>query len=90
MSTWNEKTAELIAESEGLVLSPDHWAVINFLRDFYLQYQTIPTVRILVKELAKQLGAEKGNSIYLHSLFPQGLIKQAAKIAGLPKSARCM
>lgn len=89
LSAWNETVAHAIAEQDSLMLTEDHWRVINFLRDFYQQYQITPAIRVLVKELAKQLPAEKGNSLYLNSLFPLGLAKQASKIAGLPKPTRC-
>lgn len=87
---WNEAVAQQLAAQENLVLTAEHWLILHFLRDFYQKYQHTPPVRMLVKELAKQLGAEKGTSIYLHTLFPAGPAKQASKIAGLPKPARCI
>ena len=87
---WNEQVAIAIAEAEGLQLEVAHWEIIHFLRQFYLEYQLTPAIRVLVKELAKKLGDEKGNSIYLHQLFPGGPAKQASKIAGLPKPVRCI
>jgi len=47
-------------------------------------------VRMLVKAMAKKYGEEKGNSRYLFRLFPDGPAKQATKIAGLPKPAKCL
>lgn len=90
INDWDETVAQIIAHHEKLALSTDHWQVIQFLRHFYLTYETMPTVRVLVKELAKVMASEKGNSIYLNQLFPQGLIKQSSKIAGLPKPKRCI
>lgn len=90
LNDWDETVAETLAISDGIQLTSEHWQVIHFLRNFYLNYQTTPTVRIMVKELAKQMGVEKSNSIYLQRLFPQGLIKQTCKIAGLPKPVRCI
>ncbi|NQZ52475.1 MAG: TusE/DsrC/DsvC family sulfur relay protein, partial [Moritella sp.] len=54
------------------------------------EYNTSPAIRALVKAMAKKLGADKGNSIYLYKLFPKGPAKQATKIAGLPKPAKCL
>lgn len=54
------------------------------------KYHTSPAIRMLVKALKEEYGAEKGNSLYLIKLFPQGAAKQATKIAGLPKPARCI
>ena len=45
---------------------------------------------LLVKAMANKHGEEKGNSRYLFSLFPEGPAKQATKLAGLPKPAKCL
>jgi tRNA 2-thiouridine synthesizing protein E len=87
---WSKQLAPLIAEQENISLSEQHWEVINFVREFYLEYNTSPAIRMLVKAMAKSLGEDKGNSIYLYKLFPKGPAKQATKIAGLPKPARCI
>ncbi|CAM4301109.1 MULTISPECIES: TusE/DsrC/DsvC family sulfur relay protein [Pseudoalteromonas] len=87
---WSEQLACVIAEQENIELTPQHWEVIHFVRNFYLEYNTSPAIRMLVKAMAKALGEDKGNSIYLYTLFPKGPAKQATKIAGLPKPARCI
>ena len=87
---WSEALAPIIAEQESIELSPAHWEVVLFVRNFYLEYNTSPAIRALVKAMAKKLGADKGNSIYLYKLFPKGPAKQATKIAGLPKPAKCL
>jgi len=89
-SDWNEALAEAIAEQEQLPLTPEHWQVILFVRDFYTEFNTSPAIRMLVKAMAKKFGEEKGNSRYLFRLFPDGPAKQATKIAGLPKPAKCL
>ncbi|MCF7499347.1 MULTISPECIES: sulfurtransferase TusE [Pseudoalteromonas] len=87
---WSEELAPIIAEQENITLSEQHWEVVHFVRDFYLEYNTSPAIRMLVKAMAQKLGEEKGNSMYLYKLFPKGPAKQATKIAGLPKPARCI
>jgi len=87
---WNEDLAKQIAKNEGLTLSDAHWEVIHFVREFYIEFNSSPAVRALVKAMAKKLGVDKGNSRYLFRLFPDGPAKQATKIAGLPKPARCL
>ncbi|RPD96371.1 sulfurtransferase TusE [Candidatus Pantoea deserta] len=87
---WSEALAEQIAENEGIVLSEAHWEVVRFVRAFYLEYNTSPAIRMLVKAMAQKYGEEKGNSRYLFRLFPDGPAKQATKIAGLPKPAKCL
>lgn len=87
---WCEELAPIIAEQENITLSEQHWEVVHFVRDFYIEYNTSPAIRMLVKAMAQKLGEEKGNSMYLYKLFPKGPAKQATKIAGLPKPARCI
>ncbi|SMB78610.1 tRNA 2-thiouridine synthesizing protein E [Pasteurella testudinis DSM 23072] len=87
---WNEQVALVLAEKDQLPLSEAHWEVIHFVRDFYQEYQTSPAIRMLVKAMADKLGADKGNSRYLQRLFPDGPAKQATKLAGLPKPAKCL
>jgi len=86
---WDESLAETIAAIEGIELSDDHWQVVRYVRKFYQEFNTSPSIRPLVKYLGKVLPPEKGNSLYLQVLFPEGPAKQATKIAGLPKPARC-
>jgi len=87
---WTKNISFVIADLDQLMLSNDHWFIINYLRQFYQEFPTIkiPAMRVLIKTMREQLGVEKGNSIYFHRLFPGGLV-QACKIAGLPKSAKC-
>lgn len=87
---WNEALAVHIASLENIDMTPDHWEVVHFVRDFYQTYETSPAMRVLVKAVAKSLGEDKGNSRYLYRLFPKGPAKQATRIAGLPKPAKCI
>ncbi len=89
-SEWSEGLAQVIAEQEGITLTTEHWEVVRFVREFYLEFNTSPAIRMLVKAMAKTFGEEKGNSRYLYRLFPKGPAKQATKIAGLPKPVKCI
>ncbi len=90
LGDWNEDVGKAIAVTENLEMTPSHWEVVNFLRDYYNEYQIAPAVRVLTKAIGKQFGEEKGNSKYLYDLFPYGPAKQACKIAGLPKPTGCV
>lgn len=90
LEDWSASLAIVIADKEGITLSEAHWEIIYFVREFYQEYKTSPAIRMLVKALSQKFGAEKGNSRYLQRLFPEGPAKQATKIAGLPKPARCL
>ncbi|MEG3112843.1 TusE/DsrC/DsvC family sulfur relay protein [Pantoea sp. T14] len=87
---WSEALAVKIAEQEEITMTEAHWEVVHFVRAFYLEYNTSPAVRMLVKAMGQKYGEEKGNSRYLFRLFPDGPAKQATKIAGLPKPAKCL
>ena len=90
-SQWNCDVALAIATQENIIALTDaHWEVINILRQFYQDTQMTLSNRHFVKMVAKTLGTEKGNSIYLLTLFPQSPAKLAAKIAGLPKPENCL
>ena len=87
---WSEELADLIATQEDIEMTDEHWEVINFLREYYQEYQIAPAIRVLVKAMKKSFGEEKGNNKYLYNLYPYGPAKQACKIAGLPKPTGCV
>ena len=90
LSQWTEDVAKVLAESEEVEMTSEHWEVVNFLREYYEEYQIAPAIRVLVKAVKKKLGADKGSNKYLYELFPYGPAKQACKIAGLPKPTGCV
>lgn len=90
LSDWKPQVAEQIARSENLELTSAHWEILQLLRNYYQEYDASPAMRPLVKYCALQLGADKGRSIYLMSLFPGSPAKLGSKIAGLPKPDNCL
>ncbi len=90
LNQWEPEVATVMAKEEGAELTESHWQVINFLREYYEEYQIAPAVRVLTKAIGKKLGKDKGNSKYLYELFPYGPAKQACKYAGLPKPTGCV
>ncbi len=90
IGVWTPELANMIAKAENIEMTPAHWEVVNFLRAYYEEYQIAPAVRILVKEMTKKFGKEKGDQKALYALFPYGPAKQACKIAGLPKPTGCI
>lgn len=89
-SQWNESLAHEIATAENITLSAEHFEIIHTLRDFYFEHQVALANRPFVKLIKNTFGPEKGNSIYLMTLFPESPAKITAKIAGLPKPANCL
>jgi len=82
---WNREVAQFFAlKEEGIEnLTEDHWAVVNYIREFYLENQIAPMVRKVCQTTGFKLK-------YIYELFPSGPAKGAAKIAGLPKPDGCV
>ncbi len=87
---WNNQVAEALAKKEAIELSSGHWDILNFIRSYYQKFKHLPNSRMFVAAIRKEFGEEIGNSRYLHQLFPQGPLKYACKIAGLPKPPTCL
>jgi len=83
-SQWDDVIARALAEQEGIKeLTEEHWKVIRYLREYYLQFGIAPMIRKLCKETGFQLK-------YIYQLFPTGPAKGACKLAGLPKPTGCV
>jgi tRNA 2-thiouridine synthesizing protein E len=83
-SDWSEDLARELAAEEGIAeLTPQHWAVINFMRSVFEKEGDAPSIRRLTKESGVDTKT-------LYALFPKGPAKRAAKIAGLPKPKGCI
>jgi tRNA 2-thiouridine synthesizing protein E len=89
-SDWNEAVAVELAKLNNIDLTPAHWEIVFFIRDYYEKFNYLPNTRVFVKAIANQFGDEKGNSYYLQKLFPQSPLKYACLIAGLPKPPTCL
>lgn len=87
---WNEDVAEQLAHAADIELSEAHWEILRLVRDFHARRGMAPVMRILVKLVEKELGPEKGNSLYLLKLFPGSPARLASRIAGLPRPSNCL
>jgi tRNA 2-thiouridine synthesizing protein E len=86
---WDKEVAEAIAAAEGLTLTPDHWDVIEYLRDAYFNNNgEQPNNRAILKAMQEKWAGRKVDNKTLFDLFPGNPSKQAGKIAGLPESMR--
>lgn len=90
LDAWSPELALDIAARDGISLTPAHWEIIRLVRQYYQRYDSAPSMRPLVKYCGHELGADKGKSLYLLSLFPGSPAKLASKIAGLPKPPNCL
>ena len=90
LTDWNEGVAALLAQQENINLGPAHWEVIKLLRSFYRRHQVSPATRALINLVKRELGPDKGKSVYIMKLFRGSPAKTANKIAGLPKPDNCI
>lgn len=87
---WNTSVAAVLARADGIELSEAHWEILFFIREYYVEFRHLPNARMFAAAIKKRLGEDKGQSRYLQSLFPQGPLKYACKLAGLPKPPTCL
>jgi TusE/DsrC/DsvC family sulfur relay protein len=81
---WNDDVARDFMVSEGITeLTDNHWKMIHYLRNYYLQYGIAPMIRKLCKETGFKLSE-------VYEMFPSGPAKGACKLAGLPKPTGCV
>lgn len=90
LSDWNEEVAAILAKSENIELTEQHWEILWLLRRFYQEFELSPAMRPLSRYIREHLGSEKAGSIYLMTLFPGSPAKLAAKLAGLPRPENCL
>ncbi len=82
---WDKDVAALLArKEEGIeTLTEAHWAIIDYIRNYYLEKNLAPMVRKLCQHTGFPLRT-------IYELFPSGPAKGACKVAGLPKPDGCV
>jgi dissimilatory sulfite reductase related protein len=81
---WDEIVASAIAEEEGIDdLSEQHWAIVKFIREYWLEHDLAPAVRLICKEVG--VGVRQ-----IYKLFTSGPARGACRVAGLPKPDGCV
>ena len=86
---WSYELGIHMAELDGISLTEEHWEIINYLREYYEDYNIAPPMRMIIRVFKKTFGEENANSRYLYQLFPEGPMKQGSKYGGLPKPKNC-
>ncbi len=87
---WSIEIGECLAQFDGITLTTQHWQIINLVREIYLETETTPPMRLLIKAIKNSLSNNIANSRYLYQLFPEGPVRLASKYAGLPKPKHCL
>lgn len=85
---WSRDLATALAERDGVVLSDDHWWLIEFVREHWQSYGNPPLMRIAVAAWRERGGPDGSRGLY--RLFPDGPVRLACKYGGLPKPDWCI
>jgi len=87
---WSRALAPLLASEDGLTLSTTHWQVIDFIRAWYADTESVPEARRVIQHLAAADGDKRAAKQALYELFPHGYGQQACRIAGMRKPLKLM
>jgi TusE/DsrC/DsvC family sulfur relay protein len=79
---WTKEIAVEIAKDEKIVLTDQHFAILEFLRNKFLSGDAL-SIRSI-----NHSGVIDVKTFY--QLFPGAPLKKATKIAGIPKPANCI
>ena len=81
-SQWDKTVGEALAKEANIEMSPRHWEVIA-----YLQKEFKNEVPLSIRKIGKSNVVDIKE---FYQLFPQGPLKTATKIAGIPKPVSCL
>ncbi|UCH52898.1 MAG: TusE/DsrC/DsvC family sulfur relay protein [Pseudomonadota bacterium] len=79
---WTRSRSEALAKLDGIELTDEHWAVIVFLRRYYLEKGLPAHARVTAQALNEHFTAQ-GGSAYLQRLFAGGPVTQGSRLANL-------
>lgn len=82
LSQWNKEVGTEIASEEGIEMTDGHWEVIKYIQE---QYKN--EVPLTIRRIGKS-GVVSIKEFY--GLFPEGPLKKASRIAGIPKPVSCI
>jgi tRNA 2-thiouridine synthesizing protein E len=82
LNQWNREVAKDIAREEGVELTDRHWDVLTYLRD-----QVKQEIPLTIRKVGKS-GIVDIKEFY--GLFPDGPLKKASRIAGIPRPLSCI
>ena len=82
VADWNKNIGTEIATEEEIVMTEKHWQVIDFL-----QKQCEEGIPLTIRKIGKS-GVVTIKEFY--QLFPNGPLKKASRIAGIPKPVSCI
>jgi len=81
---WSDDVANAIAAEEGIdEMCEKRWAVVRFIRQYWLENDIAPPVRMLCQKAGISVRE-------VYKLFTSGPARGACRIAGLPKPDGCV
>ncbi len=84
MSNWTRDVAKELARRNDLApLTSKHWAIIDYVRKYYLEHGVGPSIVKISQETQM-------NSKEICSLFPCGVGRGCYRLAGLPRPTGCL
>jgi len=82
LDQWTKEVGIEIAKEEDIEMTDKHWEVISYLQD-----QCRKEVPLTIRKIGKS-GIVNIKEFY--TLFPNGPLKKASRIAGIPKPVSCI
>ena len=79
---WNKEICAEMAKDANIQMEAKHWEVIDYLQNEFKNESPLSIRKI-----------RKSNVVDIkefYALFPQGPLKTASKIAGIPKPSSCL
>ena len=82
LNDWSKDVGTEIASEENVQMTDDHWKVID-----YIQNQFKQEIPLTIRKVGKS-GVVSIKEFY--QLFPEGPLKKASRISGIPKPVSCI
>ena len=80
---WDEEVGTALATQIGIDMTDEHWQVITFLREDFVDQGQTATIRRVAN-----VGGIPTKQLFM--LFPKKPAKKMSYVAGLPKPAGCV
>lgn len=80
LERWDRNVGRLLARDvvpEGL--TEDHWKIVEYLRQYCLEFGIVPPIRKLCRDTGYSLTR-------IYELFPAGVARGACRVAGIPST----
>ncbi|MFV2003718.1 MAG: TusE/DsrC/DsvC family sulfur relay protein [Gammaproteobacteria bacterium] len=78
---WDIKTAEAVAETDGVDMNDDHWDLIRALQEYYSKVEFANLRQI--KDALEEKFHSRGGMKYLYQIIPGGPVAEGCRLAGL-------